>query len=124
MQQYARTGALPLWIAGMFVNVWSRNLDFISLPPDLIAYYRRAGGASRDLAGAQDVWETIPRDIRMAGPEALREFHSGRDWSHFIPRSVNGSDSANAGIFEDSSLNRARGATPMTGEEIGLARQG
>ena len=121
--RYIHTGALPFWIAGMFVNVWQRNLDFISLPPDLIKYYRRAGGASRDMAGAQEVWDTIPRESRMAGPNALRELRGSRDWSHFIPRSVGGSDSANAGIFEDSGLNRGRGAARMTGEEIGLARQ-
>ena len=51
VQQYIRTGALPFWIAGMFVNVWRTNLDFISVPPDLADYYRRAGGAYRDLAG-------------------------------------------------------------------------
>ena len=59
----------------------------------------------------------------MDGPEGLRAFLSGRDWSHFIPRSVGGSDSANAGIFEDMGLNRARGATPMTVEEIEAARE-
>ena len=101
VQQYIRTGALPFWIAGMFVNVWRTNLDFISVPRDLADYYRRAGGASRNLAGAQEIWETIPRQIRMAGPRALREFRRTRDWSHFIPRIMGGGDSASEGIFED-----------------------
>ena len=123
VQQYIRTGALPFWIAGMFVNVWRTNLDFISVPRDLADYYRRAGGASRNLAGAQEIWETIPRQIRMAGPRALREFHRSRDWSHFIPRSLGGGDSAIAGIFENRLLNQIRGPNPMTDVEIEAARK-
>ena len=123
VQQYIRTGALPFWVAGIFVNVWRTNLDFISVPRDLADYYRRAGGASRNLAGAQEIWETIPRQVRMGGPQALRNFHSTRDWSHFIPRSLGGGDSAAEGIFEDSILNRARGAEPMTDEAIASARK-
>ena len=121
LQQYARTGALPLWVAGMFINTWRENINLNSLPEDLIEYYKRAGSASRDLAGAQEIWDTIPLRIRMAGPAALLEFHRDRDWSHFIPRSVGGSDSANSGIFENSIINRARGAVPMSAEEIALA---
>jgi len=123
VQQYIRTGALPLWVAGMFVNVWRTNLDFSSVPRDLVDYYRRAGVAYRDRAGAQAIWETIPRQVRMGGPQALRDFHSTRDWSHFIPRSLGGSDSASNGIFEDRLLNRIRGAVAMTAEDIAAARR-
>ena len=31
--QYAKMGALPLWVAGTFANQWQRNLDFYQLPP-------------------------------------------------------------------------------------------
>ena len=123
VQQYIRTGASPLWVAGMFMNVWIRNLDFMTVPQDLVRYYRTAGVTYRDLAGAQSIWETIPREVRMAGPRALREFKSGRDWSHFIPRSLGGGDSASEGIFEDSALNKARGAKKMKPEEIEVARK-
>ena len=123
VQQYIRTGALPFWIAGMFVNVWRTNLNFISVPPDLVTYYRRAGVASRDLAGAQSIWETIPRETRMAGPRALRDFHSTRDWSHFIPRALGGGDSASEGIFEDRWKNQARGPKVMKDFEIEEARK-
>jgi hypothetical protein len=119
--QYARTGALPLWVAGMFINTWRDNMNFGSLPQDLVDYYRRAGGAYRDIPGAEAIWKTIPSNIRMAGPAALRQFHSDRDWSHFIPRSAGGSDSANNGIFENAVINRARGASTMSAEEISLA---
>jgi len=122
VQQYIRTGAWPFWVAGIFVNVWRTNLNFMSVPPDLVSYYRQAGVASRDLAGAQSIWETIPRQVRMGGPQALRDFHSTRDWSHFIPRSQGGGDSAAEGIFEDRILNRIRGPKPMTDEEIAAAR--
>ncbi len=119
--QYARTGALPLWVAGMFINSWQNNINFGSLPQDLVDYYRRAGGAYRDIPGAEAIWKTIPENIRLSGPAALRQFHGDRDWSHFIPRSVDGSDSANSGIFENAVINRARGAATMSAEEISLA---
>ena len=121
LKQYARTGALPLWVAGMFINTWRDNINFGSLPEELKQYFRRAGGASRDTTGAQAVWNTIPLNVRLSGPAALRQFLSDRDWSHIIPRSVDGSDSANNGIFENAIINRARGATTMSAEEIGLA---
>ena len=123
VQQYIRTGALPLWVSGMFVNVWRTNLDFMSVPPDLVRYYRTAGVAWRDRAGAQAIWETIPRQVRMGGPDALRRFHSSRDWSHFIPRILGGGDSASEGIFEDRLTNIKRGPNPMTPEEIAAARR-
>ncbi len=122
VQQYIRTGALPFWVAGLFVNVWRSNLDYISVPRYLADYYRRAGGAYRDVVGARQIWETIPRQVHMGGPQALRNFHSTRDWSHFIPRSQGGGDSAAEGIFEDRILNRIRGQKPMTAEEIRAAR--
>ena len=122
VQQYIRTGALPFWVAGLFVNVWRSNLDYISVPRNLADYYRRAGVAYRDRAGAQAIWETIPRQVRMGGPQALRNFHSTRDWSHFIPRSMGGGDSAAEGIFEDRIQNVIRGPKPMNDGEIAAAR--
>ncbi len=120
--QYVRTGALPFWVSGMFAKSWLDNLNFNTLPPDLTRYYRNAGSTYRNLVGAQSIWETIPKEVRMGGPDAVRNFHSSRDWSHFIPQSLGGSDSATAGIFEDKMLNRIRGAAPMTAEEIAQAR--
>ncbi len=125
VQQHIRTGALQFWVAGTFANSWLSNLDFNALPTNLIDYYQRAGtrGELRDLAGAEAVWETIPRAIRMAGPEALQEFRSGRDWSHIVPWSMGGSNSASNGIFEESSINQARSAETMTREDFALAQQ-
>ena len=120
--QYARTGALPLWVASVFTGGWLRNLDFDAMPKSLVNYYQNAGDAYRNLVGAQSIWETIPRSVRMAGPDALREFHSSRDWSHFIPRSLGGGDSAIEGIFEKKILNQIRGARIMSVDEIAQAR--
>ena len=119
--RYARTGALPLWVAGMFINSWQNNINFGSLPQDLVDYYRRAGGAYRDIPGAEAIWRTIPQNTRLSGPAALRQFHGSRDWSHFIQQSAGGSNSANNGIFEKAVINRARGAATMSAEEIFLA---
>ena len=149
VQQYMRTGALPFWVAGIFMNQWVRqldyekllkdslsasvagsfaggwlqNLDFSQLPKDLTQYYRTAGAAYRSPGAAEAIWETIPAPIRMSGQDALREFHAARDWSHIVPRSMGGGDSASEGIFEMASLNRARGDATMTPAELDLARQ-
>ena len=120
--QYARTGAIPFWVASEFAGTWLNYLKFNTLPPDLNRYYRNAGSTYRSLVGAESIWETIPRSVRVGGPDALREFHASRDWSHFVPRSLGGSDSANAGIFEKKLLNQVRGAAPMTAAEIAQAR--
>ena len=148
VQRYIRTGSSQFWVAGIFMNEWVRqldfekllkdilsasvvgrfaggwlqNLDFNMLPQDLIQYYQRAGATYRNLEGAEAIWETIPTSIRMSGVDALREFHASRDWSHIIPRSLGGGDSASEGIFENVSLNRARGDATMTQAELDLAR--
>ena len=149
VQQYMRTGALPFWVAGILMNQWVRqldyetllkdslsasvagrfaagwlqNLDFSQLPRDLAQYYRTAGATYRSLEGAQAIWETIPASVRMNGQEALREFHASRDWSHIVPRSLGGGDSASEGIFEMTSLNRSRGDAVMTPAQLDSARQ-
>ena len=119
---YARNGALPLWVASIFTGSWLGNLDFEALPQNLVSYYRKAGSEYRDLVGAESIWETIPRSIRMGGPKTLKEFHASRDWSHFIPRSLGAGDSGNEGIFEKKILNQIRGAKTMAVEEIAQAR--
>lgn len=149
VQQYMRTGALQFWVAGILMNQWVRQLDYDQLlkdlmsasvvggfaggwlqsldvsllPKDLVQYYQRAGAAYRNLGAAEAIWETIPAPIRINGHDALRDFHAARDWSHIVPRSMGGGDSASEGIFEMSSLNRARGDATMTPAELDLARQ-
>ena len=147
--RYAQTGALQFWVAGNLMNEWVRqldyqellknalaasiaghtasgwlqNLDFNALPKDLLSYYQRAGGTYQNLDGARAIWETIPALIRTGGEDALRKFHAERDWSHIVPRSLGGGNSASEGIFENASLNRTRGNSTMTGAELDAARQ-
>ena len=128
VQQYLRTGALQFWVAGVFTNTWMKNLDFRTLNATedgrhLISYFRNAGNASRTLSGAERIWDSIPRHVRMGGVQSLRAFLSSRDWSHFFPRSWGGSDDANYGIFENRMINRGRGARPMTDAEIRAAQR-
>ena len=149
VQQYMCTGALQYWVAGSLMNQWVRQLDYEQLlkdllsasvvggfaggwlqgldfgllPKDLVQYYQRAGAAYRDLGAAEAIWQSIPGPIRISGQDALRDFHAARDWSHIVPRSMGGGDSASEGIFEMSSLNRARGDATMIPAELDLARQ-
>ena len=78
----------------------------------------------RSIEAAKGVWETIPAAIRARGAEATIAELEGKDWSHFKPYIPGWGDGPEDGIFEDSSLNRARGRAPMTEGEIGagLAR--
>lgn len=115
---YLRMGLLQFHIAGHFINAWAHNLQFNNLPKELIAYFQHAGAQYRPVGMAESVWQTIPDSIRMAGPDTVREFLHTRDWSHFIPRSQEGGNSAGDGIFESLMLNRSRGAQPMTSGEI------
>ena len=98
-----------------------RNLDWSDIDPTKYLY---AGtrGVSRGMVEAKKVWETIPSSIRASGPEALARYLKGKDWSHIQPYSMGGSHDALNGIFEDKSLNRARGDNRMTPEELKAAQ--
>ena len=97
------------------------NLDWSNIDP---AKYLRAGtrGVPRGMMEAQKVWETIPKQIRASGPEATARYLEGKDWSHIKAHSLGGSNAAPNGIFEDAPLNRARGKTRMTPQEIKTAQ--
>ena len=100
---------------------FGKNLDWKNIDP---AKYLRAGtrGVSRGMTEAQRVWETIPKQIRASGPEATARYLEGKDWSHIQAHSKGGSNAASNGIFENASLNRARGNTTMTAHEIKAAQ--
>ena len=59
---------------------------------------------------------------RALGPDAERAHLRGLDWSHKKAHSAGGSSSARNGVFEDASRNRARGAAPMTREDLKAAQ--
>ena len=78
-----------MWVAGYFLNTFARNLDFGNLPAVLVEKYQMAGNELKNLAQAQVVWESIPVQVRVGGPEALWKFHQGKNWSH-INRQIKG----------------------------------
>jgi hypothetical protein len=103
----------------------AHNIKFDNLPSDLKSKFARAGmrGNLRDIQAAQEVFETIPAQIRAQGPEAVRKFLQDKDWSHIIARVNGGNNKAGNGIFELYRLNRARGGVNMTPKELNAARQ-
>lgn len=103
----------------------AHNIRFENLPKNLQFKFARAGvrDGMRNVQEAAKVFESIPAQIRAQGPEAIRNFCQDKDWSH-IKAHVNGggSEAAN-GIFEYFWVNRARGGTDMTAEELAVAKQ-
>ena len=113
---------IPFWDAHGHLSRFSLNLDWANVDPTKYLY---AGtrGTSRGLVEAQRVWETIPEQIRAKGPEATAKYLEGKDWSHIQPYSEGGSHSASNGLFEEASLNRARGSDRMTPGELEAAQR-
>ena len=120
--EFMQFGLLQSYVAGRFVNEFARNLRYGDLPPQLLRYFHQAGAQYRPAGMAEGVWKTMPSSIRMAGPDAIEQFLSTRDWSHVVPRKLGGGNAPTDGIFENMSLNRARGAETMTPVEIAAAR--
>ncbi len=112
---------------GIFIDAYGRlsrfasNLDWSKIDPTRYVF---AGtrGVARSLEAAREVWETIPRAIRAAGPAATARYLAGKDWSHIYPHSLGGSNDPRNGIFENRYFNRARGAAIMTPREYGAAQ--
>ena len=103
--------------AGLHMRDFAVNLDWSTVDPTKYLY---AGtrGESRGMTEAARVWEMIPEQIRMAGPEATADYLRGKDLSHVVAHSEGGSNLVGNVIWEDASLNRSRGATQMTPTEI------
>ena len=93
-----------------------------------LSYSLQQKFAAAGLGGDRGFWvdpqatysDTIPYPIRNLGEDAIRTFTDGKDLSHRI--SVSSSpelarDPGNIAGWENSSLNRARGAETMTGME-------
>jgi len=114
------TGAI--WVAGLFLNSFSRNLNFRNVPAILKLKYQLAGNEYKSLTQAQAVWKSIPAQVRAGGPEALWKFHQGKEWSHIIPRSQGGSSTADNAIWWGSKKNRSLGPNPMSLADIADAK--
>ena len=99
------------------------NLNWTNVPGRALLKYRRAGVRSnlRSFTEAQEIWETIPKQIRAGGPETTANYLKGKDWSHIQAYSKGGSNAAWNGIFENASPNRSRGSRTMTAQEIKAA---
>ncbi len=102
------------------LSEFKRNLDWTRVNPYPFLY-RGTRGVPRTYAEAQKVWATIPEPIR-ASPGATGRFLMGKDWSHIWPHSLGGSNDAANGVWEKSSINRARGKAPMILDEVRAAR--
>ena len=122
VQHWIVSGLGGLWVAGEFLNSFARNLVFDNLPQELKQKYRLAGGEYKSLPAARAIWETIPAQIRAAGPEALWEFHKGKDWSHIIPKSWGGPVTPPNGIWWCSPCNKRLGPRPMNPAALAQAR--
>ncbi|MDQ2096996.1 MAG: hypothetical protein QQW96_05040 [Tychonema bourrellyi B0820] len=103
----------------------AHNIRFENLPTTLQFKFATVGvrDGIRNIQEAAKVFESIPAQIRAQGPEAIRNFRQGKDWSH-IQAHVNGggSEAAN-GIFEHFRVNRVRGGVDMTAAELAVAKQ-
>ena len=69
------------------------------------------------------VYRTIPAVFRSYGPSSVARYLRNKDWSHIVPRSQGGDDTATNGRWEVRRLNRVRGARVMTPREIAAAEQ-
>ena len=69
------------------------------------------------------MFRTVPEVFRAAGPASVSRFLRNKDWSHIVPRSSGGADTAANGRWEVRALNRARGARIMMANEIAAAER-
>ena len=110
------------WVARQFLYAFAQNLTFNNLPEVLKVKYQMAGSEEKNLLQAQQVWETIPAQIRAGGPKALWKFHQGKDWSHVFPKSKGGPSTADNAIWWSSAKNHFLGPEPMSLADIAHAR--
>ena len=122
IQEYLGAGTGALWVAGSYLNTFAHNLNFNNLPAILKVKYQFAGVEYKALPAAEAIWKTIPAPIRAGGPEALRKFHIGKDWSHIIPKSWGGPTTAENGIWWSSAKNKSLGPNPMSRADLADAK--
>lgn len=122
IQKFLVAGTGALWVAGSFLSTFAHNLDFNNLPAILKIKYQFAGAEFKGLPAAEAIWKTTPAPIRAGGPEALRKFHLGKDWSHIIPKSWGGPTTAENGIWWSSAKNNSLGPNRMTRADIADAK--
>ena len=95
-------------------------LTWGDLPSHVQKIFTRVGthGSYRNVAEAQLAFQTdIPDSVKSLGLDGLLEWLSKKDYSHKISHANGGSNHPDNLIFEDSSVNRARGSKDMTAFE-------
>lgn len=112
----------PLFVAGQYLNAFKHNLDSENLPADLKRKYRLAGNEWKSWPAAKAIGETVPAQVRARGPDALWEFHKGKDWSHILPRAIGGPATAGNGIWWTAEQNRSLGPGRMSAADLADAR--
>ena len=80
-------------------------------------------GRCRDWIEGLRVYRTIPAVFRSYGPSSVARYLRNKDWSHIVPWSQDGDDTAANGRWEVRRLNRLRGARVMTPREIAAAER-
>ncbi|MDE0181206.1 MAG: hypothetical protein OXL39_07660 [Caldilineaceae bacterium] len=118
VQNHVTAGRGSLWVAGRFLNSFRQNMVFENLPSSLQTKYHYAGAEYKNLPAARGLWESVPRPVRAAGPEAVWKFHKGKDWSHIVPRSVGGPATADNGVWWSSIKNKRLGASEMSAADL------
>ena len=124
MQDIMQAGLGSYVVAGLALHQFDRlfrTYDFGNLQNlgddgrVLLRRYRTAGGQGiwRSLPEAQALYRKVPAPIRALGPRGLEAFHAGVDWSHIVPRSRGGADTADNGIWWDRNKNRDLGQRRM-----------
>ena len=103
----------------------AHNIRFENLPRQLQFKFATVGvrEGMRSVQEAAKVFESIPAQIRAQGPEAIRNFRQGKDWSHIKAHVNGGGSEANNGIFENFMVNRKRGGVDMTHKELAAAKK-
>jgi hypothetical protein len=86
--------------------------------PELMEYLDMRGGKYG--IDALDLFNSIPESARE--PELAYEFMQMKDISHIQPLSQGGDPAGDNWVLEDSSVNRSRGAEPMTATEQATAQ--
>ena len=125
MRSGASGAAAGFAVAHETLAGYAGSLDWSNIvPTEYVTKFVTAGtrGFDRSLEEARLVWETIPESLRALGPEEVAKRLDGFDWSHIVPHSKGGGNEAANGIFELASVNRKRGATEMTAQELEAAQ--
>ena len=103
-----------------------RSIPYEELPLDIKQQLRRDGtrGELRSEQEAREVYEhNVPNEAK-GDVESIRSITNDPeiDWGHIEPRSQGGSDTADNGVYIDSSTNQSIGDRSMTSQEVAEAR--